>query len=860
MRPYRAVAEVLGVVMVGAILGGCYPPQGSQPSKKRAAVDVNRLFPVGLPVAEWVEFGAAGYSGPVTGAVYRGEPIPVCGVPLGALDTGSLDLEATGTLGYSSIFNHLSPRGGPLNMPFLGISVGGSTWVLTTGKTKGYAGRPGSGRELVLEGVKIADAIDYWGHFPIADLEYRTDCPVSVGLRAWSPLIPGDAPVSNTPGAVFEVHLRNPGETKQTGTIAFSFPGFGRHAPRLEKPRWSQSSSASDPNWFVEAQEEDLPQPNIVRKFVQPHPVGSWVIDPGWKMSYVLAVMGDKTPRIGGELGADGGKWKAIERKLPEITAEDDGGTSLAVDFMLEPGAQEVVRFVLAWYAPDWKGNGLPDSGGETYSHMYAARFPGAVDVARFLTRARESLLGRVLAWQEAVYSAPEIPGWLADSLINHLYYIAENSAWAQAKPPIGYWCKPEDGLFAMQDCGRGGASMESLANSAMGSLPLFYFFPECALSNLRAHKAYQWTTTGNPAWFFGGGWDVTHPVRGYQSVMNGSNYMLKLNRYWMVASARAGDDRGRGADWFLKEFYDSAKAATEFAFNLRPEYGFSQIIATAPTGTDVGLYGDPEYSTYPKWFLFPGKETEWYENMTYYGYATHSGGFRMAHARMMRRWAEKMGDQEYVKRMEAYLEAGTKALEKHLWAGTHYLAYHEPETGRRERAFFTPQLSGQYYARAHGLPGVFPKDRVATVLDTVRTYGTKVTPSGIPPNYINPEGTPVHGIGGYGTYAFHPITHYMLGMTYLYEGNRAFGLELIRKVIHEWAIRWGQMWDGTNVWYANVNEDNLPTFTGPDYYLKMNLWGAPAALAGEDIAGTSRPGGLVDRIIKAGSQDSRRR
>jgi hypothetical protein len=57
---------------------------------------------------------------------------------LGGIATGYLDLESAGTFGYSSIFNDLSPRGGPLNIPFLGIAVGGKTRVLSTGETKPY--------------------------------------------------------------------------------------------------------------------------------------------------------------------------------------------------------------------------------------------------------------------------------------------------------------------------------------------------------------------------------------------------------------------------------------------------------------------------------------------------------------------------------------------------------------------------------------------------------------------------------------------------------------------------------------------------------------------------------------------------
>jgi len=61
-------------------------------------------------------------------------------MPLGGVDTGALYLEPSGVLGYTSIFGHITPIGGPLNIPYLGLNVGGTTYVLTTGQTKNYAG------------------------------------------------------------------------------------------------------------------------------------------------------------------------------------------------------------------------------------------------------------------------------------------------------------------------------------------------------------------------------------------------------------------------------------------------------------------------------------------------------------------------------------------------------------------------------------------------------------------------------------------------------------------------------------------------------------------------------------------------
>jgi len=144
-----------------------------------------RLFPIELEELQWLRFAADGFSRPVCGIVYRAGQ-SVCGLPLGGLGTGCVDLNTEGTLGRATIFNSFTPPR-EINAPFLALSTGGKVWVLSTER---------------IAGVDSASQIHYWGHYPVADLEYELDGPMSVGLRAFSPLLPGDSVLSNTPGAV----------------------------------------------------------------------------------------------------------------------------------------------------------------------------------------------------------------------------------------------------------------------------------------------------------------------------------------------------------------------------------------------------------------------------------------------------------------------------------------------------------------------------------------------------------------------------------------------------------------------------------------------------------------------------------
>ena len=107
-----------------------------------AELSSDRLFPEGLPNNAWSDFAASGFSKTVSGVVFTKQNPPQCGVPLGGLGTGCLDIESRGVLGFESIFfprRNMKPfimydclRNSQLLLPFLGIAVGDKTWVLAT--------------------------------------------------------------------------------------------------------------------------------------------------------------------------------------------------------------------------------------------------------------------------------------------------------------------------------------------------------------------------------------------------------------------------------------------------------------------------------------------------------------------------------------------------------------------------------------------------------------------------------------------------------------------------------------------------------------------------------------------------------
>jgi uncharacterized protein (DUF608 family) len=448
---------------------------------------------------------------------------------------------------------------------------------------------------------------------------------------------------------------------------------------------------------------------------------------------------------------------------------------------------------------------------------MYATRYGSSLDVARRMTTEHESLLQRVLAWQEAIYAEDSLPIWLRDSLVNNLCLIAEDSYWAQAKSPLGDWAFP-GGLFALNESPRGCPQIACIPCDWYGNLPIVFFFPELAISTLRAFKQYQREDGEVPMAIgkIGDLPDLATPRYFWQVALNGMCYVDMVDRLWQRT----------GEDGVLREFYDSLKRCNTFTMNLAKGPG--------------GVISMPDIGG-----------MEWFEFGEWAGMAAHLGGLRLAQLRMVERMAEAMGDAEYADQCRAWFADGSRAMEEEMWTGSYYLNFFEKETGKRSDDVMGYQLDGQWAAEYHGLPGVFRSDRVKTTLETIKQCNIALTPEVGAANFVHPDGSPLSPesqVAEYGQYAMFPPELLVLAMTYMYAGEREFGLELAHRHWANLVLRQRHPWDLPNI----VRGDTGIRVFGTDYYQNMMLWAMPAALAGQNLRDFCAPGALVDRTIKA--------
>ena len=747
---------------------------------------------------ECERFRVRGFDDEVSGVRYTGLTPPVRGMPLGAVCTGFVSLEGDGTLGESTLFNSLTPRR-QINQPLFGLVVDGEPVTLTT---------------TALPGVPAARIRQYFGHYPIVDVDYELDGPVQAEVCAWSPVLPGDLASSNTPAVFFRLTLTNAEDREVPVRAIINFAG----------PTGSESGHMGMRRDVLDDAERGL------------HGIALQAQQKGLfelrnAVSYSLSLLGEEgSDALTTGAGLASADWRRVASGLPQPT-EYSLGTSLAVDRVLRAREEVSFEFMLTWWAPTWSGDGRASAPGLRYRHMYAARFADAREVAEQAAPQAASWERRVRSWQEALYRDQDLPPWLQDSLVNALHLIAKDGAWAQAGDPLPDWVRPEDGLFGMNESPEECPQFECIPNSLYGNIPLVYLFPELALSTLRGYVGYM-TEDGEPPWIFGGvtgstgGYDMAKPWPGYQVTLNGACFVDMVDRYWL----RTGDAA------VLDEFYPSVKLATEFTLGLnRREDGIvwmpDRPVSRPPSGMP----------------MLP--ETEWLEAAEWRGMVAHVGGVHLAQLRMAERMARTVGDEAFAARCQEQFEVGQRALAEHLWLGSSYGKWVDTDTGERCDLVMANQADGHWMAEFHGIDGVFPPEHAAALLQTVVDTCVALTEHGAV-NFTEPDGTPAldDRQTGYGPYNMWVVEVIMLGMTLMYGGHRDIGLEITRRIMHCVSSVSRLTWQMPCMVDGRSGEKTF----GTDYYMPMMIWAVPAALAGEDLAGVCRADGIIGRILEA--------
>jgi len=169
-------------------------------------------------------------------------------------------------------------------------------------------------------------------------------------------------------------------------------------------------------------------------------------------------------------------------------------------------------------------------------------------------------------------------------------------------------------------------------------------------------------------------------------------------------------------------------------------------------------------------------------------GMTAHVAGLHLAQLRITERLARKVGDDAFAAQCAAWITAAAEAMEKRLWDKRgYYLNYLDPYEGLKSEFVFGYQLDGEWIADFHGLPASSPKAgwRPCWRRSSAATSPTRNSGRELRPARRKTAAARRRKILDYGPYSFFPVEALMLAMTYMYNGQPAFGMDLAYKVWH---------------------------------------------------------------------------
>jgi len=279
------------------------------------------------------------------------------GIPLGGLGTGFLELRPDGRVSALA----LDGAAAPTPPPACGIQATVGTESVT-----------------LLGTAPTRMRSRFFGHFPMADVEYGTRRGVAVCARAVGTLAPGDLERSGIPAVLFRVTVQCAADVPTRATLSLFLDGS---AP----PDGARSTLWQD----------------------------------GGRIGVLLAG-GEGAPSLAA--GMDAGGWGVQVRPNTALQGQIPRGR-LEASATLRPGEERSVLFVIGWHP------------GARSPSRHARRFRDAAEAAARALRDGREIEVRAVAWQSGLYGRG-LPDWLAEASLAAASLLTRNTVWPEGGAP----------------------------------------------------------------------------------------------------------------------------------------------------------------------------------------------------------------------------------------------------------------------------------------------------------------------------------------------------------------------------------------------------------------------------------------
>jgi non-lysosomal glucosylceramidase len=575
---------------------------------------------------------------------YSGERSREVSFPLGGIGTGCIGLSGGGRLidweilnrpnkGVTNGVSHFAVRAEQdgrvldariLNGPYLGNRTG--DFPADTSRNFGFGARRDS-----LVGMPHFARNTFEGRFPVASLRFADErFPGSVDLVAFNPFIPLNDRDSSMPTAMFEITCANPTANPIDYTVV-GVLGHGLHPPtRAER---MSSPGASGIRIFTD--EPDLGSPD-----------------------YAELALATDSPSFSRQVHLYRGHWfdslEVYWKDLQKVGqfAERDYGTSdtaggmgrnrdgslVAAHVRVAPGESGSARFVIAWYAPNfrkywvtpvWHFRHASGAQGQ-WRNWYAKEWSGSVQIANEALARWDELKGATLTFRNALYQST-LTTPVLDAAAANLSIL---------KSPTTL--RLEDGTFyGWEGCHPNAGSCEGSCTHVWNyqqALP--FLFPALERSMREADYTYNMDQDGGLSFRLGLPLGTQNSTE--RPCADGQfGGVLKLYRDWKLS----GD-----TDW-LRRLWPRVKKSIEYAW--RPE----NKDRWDPDRSGV-LWGRQHHTL----------------DMELFGPNSWLTGFYLGALKAGAEMAEALGDVETAIEYRAIFEKGRAWVDSNLFNGEHFV------------------------------------------------------------------------------------------------------------------------------------------------------------------------------------------
>ena len=741
-------------------------------------------------------------------------------LPIGGIGTGTVSINGRGSLVDWEIMNR--PGKGfstvtPGNdAPFFAIYINDGTKSFTKGlmgPLLDYEYEHMEGRPVDHHGIPRFEKATFDAAYPFGIVNLSdSNLPIEVKIKAFNPLIPGDADASGIPIAILQYEVQNntgkPLEVSVCGSIR-NFIGKDGSKYRMDwKGDKIYEGAVKNKNEYREAGK--ISGINFLPGKVDKN-------DPAWG---TMALTTDATQTVTYRTSSVSNAWAnsvldfwddfSDDGKLVEKTGsfDDDPMASLSITQSIPANGKKVFRFFLTWHFPNreaWSD--------QVVGNYYTTRYQDAWDVIEKMYPELDELENKTLQFVNS-FLLSDLPEVVKESALFNLSTLRSQTVF-----------RIDDGhLMGWEGC------MDNFGSCAGSCTHVWNYEQATAflfgdLAKSMRDVEFNYATRKNGSMSFRAGLPLIKAQSGGVAADGQMGTIMKMYRDWQLS----GDNE------FLKKSWPNVKNALAFAWE-----------ENSWDANADGVMEGSQHNTMDVNYSGPNPQMQfWY-----------LGALKAAE-----RMAKEMGDYEFAQKCETIFKVGSKWTDENLFNGEYYEhQVLDPETKKEITDYSAPnmpkyqlakgclvdQLVGQYMAHICGLGYLASEENIKTTYKSILKYNSMETME----NHFNnmrsyalgdekallmaswPKGRP--------KVPFPYFSEVMTGFEYaaaigmMYEGMQPEGIEVIENI--------RDRYDG------NKRSPFDEAECGHHYARAMASWAANLALTGFHYSTTEKSMAFTDK------------